>query len=162
MKFVINELAAEASKQYSHILDLREHRIFRHVVDILLDHPHSKNLVSLHAAVLVDGSRILAVGHNAPWQPKFVRKLRAHENFSTHAEAAVLMACRKRDLNGCRMYVARVLKDKRTIAMSRPCPYCQFSMDCAKVRRATYTTYGGNLKEMRIEAPYLKLPVMEG
>lgn len=146
-------------RRYTNIDELKEHRYLRHTVALLKNHPHSHELIALHAAVLVDGCRIVSVGYNKPWRPKFVRMIKhAHENLSTHAEMSCINDCKKRDLLGTKMYVARVLKDRLTIAISRPCQYCQFAMDSVGIQRAIYTTYSGELNEMKIEPPYVRLP----
>lgn len=153
-----NENNDEPLKRYSNIEDLRDHRFFRHVVEVLRNHPYKDDLIALHAAVLVDGSRILSIGHNKPWRPRFVRMIKnAHENLSTHAETDAINACRKRDLMGTKLYVARVLKDGETVAISRPCQYCQSAMDAVGIKHAIYTTYYGHLQSMKIVPPYIKL-----
>jgi deoxycytidylate deaminase len=126
-------------------------------VDVLINHPHKHELTSCHAAVLVSGPRIIAIGINQPWRPQLVRDIkRAHENLSTHAELSCIMQARKNDMEGCKMYVARVLKDGYTVAMSRPCNFCQEALFGHKIKRAIYTTYSGNIGSMKIKGPFLK------
>lgn len=137
--------------------DLLRHRYFRHTVDVLLNHPYKNELIALHAAILVDGARIISVGYNKPWRPKIVRMIKnAHENLSTHAEIDAINKSKKRDVFGTTMYVARILKDKKTIAISKPCHYCQSAMDSVGIQKAIYTTYHGTIQEMKIKPPFTK------
>lgn len=57
---------------------------------------------------------------------------------SIHAEVAALNNCRKVDLNGATIFVARVLKDGSQ-AMSKPCADCQKQLKARGIKKVYYT-----------------------
>lgn len=58
-----------------------------------------------------------------------------HQTPSAHAEARVL---RKSTPNSI-LWVARVLKDRKTWAMSRPCKFCRAAIENSGITRVYYT-----------------------
>lgn len=154
-------LLPDLRKQFSSINDLSGHRYFRHTVDILKNHPFQDELISIHAAVLVRGSQILSIGFNKPTKPKIVRDIATHPNLTLHAEIDVLNLCKKRDLRGSKIYVARVLKDRNKVAISCPCHICQKVLAERGVQRAIFTTYHHHLGELKIKAPFVKYSAFE-
>lgn len=136
--------------------DLRGHRYLRHTVDILLNHPFKDDLLAIHAAVLVRGSQILSIGFNKPTKPKIVRDIGAHPNLTLHAEVDAINLCKRRDLVGCKIYVARVLKNKKQLAISCPCHLCQKVLSEHGINRAIFTTYFPHLGELKIKAPFVR------
>ena len=141
-----------------HINDLRSHRYFRHVVDLLSNHPHKNELISLHASVIVRGGSILSIGYNKPSVNGFVRAYRPHRNFSVHSEADAIMKARKKiNLVGSKIYIARVQKNETRVAISAPCPTCQEMLFNYGISRALYTTYTGEIDDMRITNNFKKV-----
>lgn len=137
-------------RRYNHINDLKDHRFFRHVVDILKNHPYSSDLIALHAAVLVDGSRIISVGYNKPYKPQIVRNIKnAHPNLSLHAEVSAIKNSHREDLKDSTLYVARLFKDKQTIGLSKPCKYCQRVLLDFNIRKVIFTTETGELNSIK-------------
>lgn len=57
---------------------------------------------------------------------------------SVHAECAALQACRKADLKGATIYVARINK-KGTPLMSKPCERCEATLREAGVNKMVWT-----------------------
>lgn len=145
-----------AERQFLVIDDLRGHRYLRHTIDVLLNHPFRDDLLALHAAVLVRGSQILSVGFNKPTKPKIVRDIGAHPNLTLHAEVDAINLCKRRDLGGCKIFVARVLKDGKRLAISCPCYLCQRVLSEHGIQRAIFTTYFPQLGELKIKAPFIK------
>lgn len=141
---------------FNFIDDLRGHRYLRHTVPILLNHPYQDDLLALHAAVLVRGSQILSIGFNKPTKPKIVRDIGAHPNLTLHAEVDAINLCKRRDLSGSKIYVARLLKDKKRLAISCPCHLCQRVLSEHQIHRAIFTTYFPQLGELKIKAPFIR------
>lgn len=90
-----------------------------------------------HGAIVVKNGTIVAMGINRsvnnPDQVQFP-KLQA----SVHAEVAALIACRKTDLRGATIYVARICKDGSQ-AMSKPCINCQKALVERGIKKVYYT-----------------------
>jgi deoxycytidylate deaminase len=144
-------------REYNVIDDLRDHRYFRLIVDILQNHPHQNELLAIHAAVLVKGCQVISIGYNKPYKPAIVRSIAPHPNLSMHAEIDAIHHAKKHDLRDAKMFVARVQKNKSTIAMSRPCHICQMVMHQRGVNKSVYTTYHGFLGQLKIKQPYIKI-----
>jgi deoxycytidylate deaminase len=90
-----------------------------------------------HGAIIVKNGKIVATGINRavnnPFQVEFP-KLQA----GLHAEVAALNACRKTDLTGATIYVARVARDGSQV-MSKPCINCQKALIARGVKKVYYT-----------------------
>lgn len=90
-----------------------------------------------HGAIIVKGSKTLAVGINRNVNnPNQVSNPKTEA--SIHAEVAALNACRRANLEGAVIYVARILKDGSP-AMSRPCGNCQKALREAGIKKVFYT-----------------------
>lgn len=76
-----------------------------------------------------DGAIVSSVNHSF-----FGEKVPQH-----HAEARVLKKCD----HGSVLYVARVLKDRVTVANSMPCPYCQSYIKNMEVKLVYFTISPG-------------------
>lgn len=127
--------------------DLRGNRFFNRAFELIESHPYRDEVLSIHAAVIVRGGKILSSGVNKPKRNMFVDIYAHHPKCVVHAECdAVLKARRKIDLRGAKMYVARMLKKNGAIAMSRPCPSCQKILKSYGIKRVYYTTHDGNVE----------------
>lgn len=90
-----------------------------------------------HGAIIVKGSKTLAVGINRNVNnPNQVSNPKTEA--SIHAEVAALNACRRANLEGAVIYVARILKDGSP-AMSKPCENCQKALREAGIKKVFYT-----------------------
>ena len=88
-------------------------------------------------AVLVKGSRILAVGHNQ------LRPSRIIGTETLHAEAAAILKLlkegRQHDLVNASLYVTRYTRGGR-IGLARPCDVCMSLIRSVGIREVSYTT----------------------
>jgi len=90
-----------------------------------------------HGAIITRGGKTLAIGINrAINNPNHVTDPKT--GASIHAEIAALNACRKSNLEGATIYVARILKDGSP-AMSKPCLRCQKALRKAGIKKVFYT-----------------------
>lgn len=90
-----------------------------------------------HGAIIVKSGRVLAVGVNRDTNhPDIVTD--PLTGASLHAEVAALKACKKSDLRGATIYVARVGKMGQQ-AMSKPCVNCQKALIEAGIDRVYFT-----------------------
>lgn len=126
-------------------LDFISNRYFRRAFRLVLDHPFRDDVLSLHACVIVRGGSILSEGINTPIRNSYVMRFGPHQNCSVHAETSALLRGRNRgvDLRGSVAYIVRLRKKDSTIAMSRPCPFCQETLRKFGIRRVKYSTLGG-------------------
>ena len=93
--------------------------------------------VARHGAIITRNGKTIAVGINRRINnPAHVTNTKT--DVTVHAEVAALNACRKTNLNGAIVYVARVLKDD-TPAMSKPCENCQKALKERGVKVVHYT-----------------------
>lgn len=130
-------------------LEYITNRYFRRAFKLVLDHPFRDNVLSLHGCVIVRGGSILSEGINTPIRNSYVMRFGPHPNCSVHAETAALLKGRNRgvDLRGSVAYIVRLRKKDSTIAMSRPCPFCQETLRKFGIRRVKYSTLGGFASE---------------
>jgi|SRR5271157_2008309 len=95
-------------------------------------------------AVRNDGAEVHGTNHYSKSQ-----RIPSH-----HAEARTIKKC---DM-GSIMYVARVLRDKKTIANARPCKFCQSLIKNKSIKKVYFTfsstTYGIWVPEKDIWAEY--------
>lgn len=90
-----------------------------------------------HGAIIVKSGRVLAVGINRDTNhPDIVTD--PLTGSSIHAEVAALKACKKSDLKGATIYIARVGKMGQQ-AMSKPCINCQKALIEAGIDRVYFT-----------------------
>lgn len=90
-----------------------------------------------HGAIIVKGGHTIAVGVNRLTNhPDHVEDPKVQS--SVHAEIAALNACRKTDLNGASIYVARIYKSGEP-AMSKPCENCQKALRERGIKKVYYT-----------------------
>ena len=85
-----------------------------------------KNYYLACVAKRSDGAVVSSVNHYLPSDPQPLH----------HAEARVLRKC---DF-GSILYVARVFKDRETVANAAPCAYCQTFIRNMGVKKAYFTT----------------------
>lgn len=92
-----------------------------------------------HGAVIVKSGRTIAVGINYDVNdPFFLDDEVAVEHAAVHAEVAALNACKKTDLKGAVIYVARRNR-KGDPMMSRPCERCQKAIKARGIKKVFYT-----------------------
>ena len=104
-----------------------------------LKHEYGTDIRYRLCAVLVKGGSILSIGFNDTSINSFVRHYATAPHTNLHAEVdAILQARRKSDLNGCKIYVARVRRDN-SVALARPCNMCQNVLARYGIRTAIYT-----------------------
>ena len=90
-------------------------------------------------AVIVSGGRVLSSGSNQHKKNAFVGAYYC-EHSNKHAELnAIQQVRRKTDLRGAKIYVVRVQHDRKTLAMARPCEYCQELLRAYGIKRAYYS-----------------------
>ncbi len=135
----------------------RDHRYFRHIIDVLQEHPHSDELLSIHAAVLIQGKTIISVGWNKPKSNGLVRTYAPHDRMTIHAEVdCVLRGRRKHDLTGSTIYVARKYKEHDYLTMSAPCSTCYTILRRYGVRHVYYTNGNGSIEYIDTKKDYQK------
>lgn len=92
-----------------------------------------------HGAVIRKAGKTIAVGINHTINdPAMLGDALALTNAAVHAEVAALNACRKVDLNGAVIYIARVNKRDEP-RMSKPCIRCQKALKERGVKKVYYT-----------------------
>lgn len=106
--------------------------------------PHKQHKLG---AVIVKGSRILAVGYNS------LRPSSLLGTHTLHAEAAavlkLLKARRLSDLAGAEMYVTRFTRGG-SVGLSKPCIHCRSLLASVGIRTVYYTTDEGTTEEMKL------------
>jgi len=100
-------------------------RLLNSAIEIASQCKDKKEFYLACVAKRSDGAIVQSVNHGYPDQ-----KVTMH-----HAEARVLRKCD----HGSILYVARVHKDRETVANSKPCPYCQKFMRNMGVKKAYFT-----------------------
>lgn len=93
--------------------------------------------VARHGAIITRNGKTIAVGVNRRVNDP-ANLTNNKTDVTVHAEIAALNACRKTNLEGAIVYVARVLKDD-TPAMSKPCARCQEALKARGVKVVHYT-----------------------
>jgi len=110
-------------------------------------------------AILVKGGKVLSIGYNqrqtnafCERYTDFVKGPNREFNISTHAEMhAVDQVRQKTDLKGCKIFVARILKNDEP-AISRPCCICQYVLYAHGIRKAYYTIGNDEYGVMNIKS----------
>lgn len=92
-----------------------------------------------HGSVVRKSGRTIAVGinHNVN-DPSKLDEETAKKHAAVHAEVAALNACRKVDLTGATVFVARV-NNQHEPMMSKPCARCQEALRERGVKKVVYT-----------------------
>ena len=92
-----------------------------------------------HGAVIRKNGKTISVGINHTINdPSMLDDATAATNAAVHAEVAALNACRKTNLKGATIYVARISK-KGEPRMSKPCLRCQAALRERGVKKIFYT-----------------------
>ena len=92
-----------------------------------------------HGAVIRKNGQTIAVGINHTINdPRYLEDGVAEEHAAVHAEVAALNSCRKVNLKGARIYVARVSKHGEP-RMSKPCARCQKALSERGIKKVFYT-----------------------
>lgn len=92
-----------------------------------------------HGAILRKSGKTLAVGINYDVNdPAYLEDDVAATHASVHAEIAALNACKKANVVGSTIYVARISKAGEP-AMSKPCENCAKALKEAGVKKVFYT-----------------------
>lgn len=90
-----------------------------------------------HGAIIVKNGAVISTGINRSVNNPF--QVQSPETQSSiHAEVAALNSCRKTDLTGATIYIARICKDGSQ-AMSKPCMNCQKALIARGVKKVYYT-----------------------
>lgn len=90
-----------------------------------------------HGAIIIKGGSVLSVGINRNKNnPTFVGE--ATKNWSVHAEAAAIRACKGADLRNATIYVARINNSGKPM-MSKPCLKCEKAIREAGIKKVVYT-----------------------
>ncbi len=129
-------------------------RFFRTALKAIDESGWDPRLEAWVGAVIVKGGAVLGTGVNKreansyttlPW----LVRLRPH-CASLHAEVDAVCRLRRRvDLTGCRMYVARMTRDRRT-ANARPCDLCTAVLRKYGLVSVAWTTADGGWDESRL------------
>lgn len=92
-----------------------------------------------HGAVIVKNGNVVAVGVNSQINDWYhLSPEDAVTNTTVHAEVAALRACRRVNLNGGVIYVART-NSRGERRMSKPCASCQEAIEEAGIKKVVYT-----------------------
>lgn len=92
-----------------------------------------------HGAVIRKNGNTVAVGVNYNINdPAFLDNDVAAEHAAVHAEVAALNACKKMNLSGATLYVARINKNGEP-RMSKPCARCQKAIRERGIKKVIYT-----------------------
>lgn len=120
---------------------LKYNKYFKLAFGLIKNHPYKSDVNSLHAAVIVKGGRILSSGINKPKQNGFVVYYGHSPQCTIHAEMESVLSARKKiDLNGAKIYIARLRKKDMKPANSMPCLSCQKVLLNYGIKRAYFTT----------------------
>ena len=122
-----------------------------------LNHPNKDDLLAIHAAVLVSGNSIIAMGSNKPKSNGLVRRYAPHDRMTIHAEVdCILKARKKHNLQGATIYVGRKLKKEDIFSMSKPCETCNTILQKYGVRHVYYTNAFGGVEYLDSSDLYYK------
>lgn len=120
---------------------------------LALDHlARNERLVSYHAALVVKGGAILSEGVNKKKRNRFV-KIHRYPDFSgIHSEldACMRAVAKSGDISGATVYVVRVLKDRRTTSLSKPCPACLDALRSYGIKKVVFSLNGGGFAAERL------------
>lgn len=135
------------------------HKFLKMAESLALKHTFDDGLEYHLCAVVVKAGKPVSIGYNNRSTNQFVEHYanlaRGRRDYclSTHAEMdAILQARNKTDLNGCKVYVARILK-LGGVAMARPCLICEQMLYNYGIKRAYYTMNDNEYGVMRVCAP---------
>jgi deoxycytidylate deaminase len=85
--------------------------------------------------VIVRGNTIISFG----WNDGVRKDPRSNHPFhSVHAEFAAVLAAKGENLNGCSIYVCRILKSGE-LAMARPCEHCEAMLRKISINKVYYS-----------------------
>jgi tRNA(Arg) A34 adenosine deaminase TadA len=102
------------------------------------------SLKSFHCAVIYSGGKLLSTGFNSDKLNSFVTTFAHHSAARMHAEVnAVLLARKKIDLRGAKMYVAKIGRNGE-LGNSKPCAMCMQALKLYGIKRVTYTMGDNN------------------
>lgn len=111
----------------------------QHFLDQALELSRLSDCRYKHGAVVRKSGRTISVGINYMINdPQNLENEVAKYNAAIHAEEAALNACKKVNLEGAIIYVARVNKNDEP-AMSKPCERCQKALKARGVKKVVYT-----------------------
>lgn len=132
-------------------------RYLNMTVELNRKHEFDPDLPAFVTSVIVQGGRVLAVGHSKRANSGLQERYRVNDYTCTvHAEVdAILSVRRKVDLTGSKIYVARRHKHKHNpkVVMSRPCPMCQAILYAYGIKKAYYTIRDNEFGCMKIVHP---------
>lgn len=148
-------------------MDVIMNRYLRMAIDQALSHKFDEKMDYEHCAVLVKGGSVISVGFNKlntnGFMEHYASKVKGSNRnwcLSTHAEcSACLIARKKTDLTGAKIYVARIRPPSSPngkVGMSRPCEICTKVLIAYGISKAYYTiddySYGiMDIRKMRDE-----------
>lgn len=119
--------------------------------EIASKHPFYDEVSSLHGAIIVKGGRILSKGTNQPKSNAFINMFAHHKGCNIHAECSAILKARKKiDLNGAKMFVARMRKVDKMPGTSKPCKMCQKIMSRYGIKKVFYTDVDGTYNMMKV------------
>lgn len=110
------------------------------------------SLKSFHCAQIYSGGKLLSTGFNSDKLNSFVTTFAHHPAARMHAEVnAVLLARKKIDLRGAKMYVAKIGRNGE-LGNSKPCAMCMQTLRLYGIKRVTYTMHDGSFDVEKIAA----------
>lgn len=116
-------------------------RYMERAIKIVQTYPFEQYLSAWHACVIVKGGAIISEGVNKPKTNMFIKIHEQKDHTNIHAECDAILRVRKKiDLTGAKAYVVRILKDKKTLAMSKPCNLCQERLKAYGIKRVVFST----------------------
>lgn len=101
---------------------------------------HFSTCHTQHGAIIVKSGSVISVGVNSYFND-YRNVSDPTTEGSIHAEVAALKACRKVDLTGATIYVARINKTGKPM-MSKPCKRCEKALRERGVKKVYYTVNG--------------------
>lgn len=111
----------------------------KHAIDLVSEHTYEPHLEYNLAAVIVAGGSVLSVGYNSSKVTSFIRAFGLERNHM-HAECdAILSARNKIDLNGSKLYVARLTLKRGVVGNAKPCDMCMHAAFMYGIKRIYYT-----------------------
>lgn len=124
-------------------------RYLRYAIDLVREHTYEDHLEYHLASVIVAGGNILSTGYNSSKVTSFIRTFGLPRNHM-HAECdAILSARNKIDLNGAKLYVARLTVARGNIANSKPCDLCRHAAGMYGIKRIFYTVDNSTFAVMK-------------
>lgn len=103
---------------------------------------------SKHISFLLDKNKIVSYGYNQGWKSHSLGKLTCTRYAAIHSEAHSIIKCNRRidKLHQLTMVNIRFRRDG-SLALSRPCVFCQKLLDLFRIRDVYFTNQDGDFEK---------------